>query len=177
MAARDGRMRRILVVGSPGSGKSTLARRLADKLGLPLIHLDFHFWRANWEPADEPSFRAKVRELVVAPEWVMDGNYSRTFDIRMPRADTLVWLEYPRSTCFVRALSRALCNYGRVREDLPPGCPEKIDVPFLRYIWDFPVKHRPRIIEGIGQYGHHLRLVRLSSARAEDEFLAAAEAC
>jgi adenylate kinase family enzyme len=170
-------MRRILVVGSPGSGKSTLARRLAAKLKLPLVHLDFHFWRVGWEPADEPTFRNKVRELAAGPEWVMDGNYSRTFDVRMPRADTLVWLEYPRSTCFLRALGRALRNYGRVRPDLPPGCPEKIDVAFLRYIWDFPVKHRPRIPEGIQLYGRHLRVVHLHSDRAGDDLIAAAEAC
>ena len=121
MAAPDRVMRRILVVGSPGSGKSTLARRLAAKLKLPLVHLDFYFWRAGWEPADDATFFDCVRELAARPEWVMDDNYSRTFDIRMPRADTLVWLEYPRSTCFLRALGRSLRNEGRVRPDRPPG--------------------------------------------------------
>ena len=177
MAAPDGRMRRTLVVGSPGSGKSHLARRLAAKLKLPLIHLDFYFWRAGWEPSDDATFFRCVRELAAGPEWVMDGNYSRTFAIRMPRADTLVWLEYPRSTCFLRALGRALRNYGSVRPDLPAGCPEKIDVAFLRYVWDFPVKHQPRIAEGIQRHGQHLRLVRLRSDRAGDDLIAAAEAC
>ena len=86
MAAPDGRMRRVLVVGSPGSGKSTLAKRLADNLGLPVVHLDFHFWRAGWEPVDDAAFRRRVSALAAKPEWIMDGNYSRTFDIRMPSA-------------------------------------------------------------------------------------------
>ena len=176
MAAPDGRMRRVLVIGSPGSGKSTLARRLADKLGLPLVHLDFYFWQAGWEPVQDDVFRNRVSELAAAPTWIMDGNYSRTFDIRMPRADTLVWLEYPRTTCLLRAMGRVLRGYGRVRPDLAPGCPEQVDLAFFRYIWDFPAKHRPLIERGIERFGRHLRLIHLRSDRACDEFLAAAEA-
>ena len=47
-------MERVLILGSPGAGKSTFARRLAERSGLPLIHLDKHFWRPGWvEPAPE----------------------------------------------------------------------------------------------------------------------------
>src|SRR5262245_8621991 len=170
-------MRRVLVLGSPGSGKSTFARRLADRLGAPLIHLDFYFWCAGWEPVDETTFRSRVSELVAMPEWVMDGNYSRTFDIRMPRADTAVWLECSRLTCLLRVTWRVLREYGHVRPELPPGCPEHLDLAFLRYIWDFPTKHRPRIVGAVEQFGKDVRVVRLGGPRAQEDFLAAAGAC
>jgi adenylate kinase family enzyme len=51
----------------------------------------------------------------------MDGNYHNTYDIRMPRADSLIWLDYPRVTCMGRVLLRVLKDYGRNRPDLPPG--------------------------------------------------------
>ena len=168
-------MRRVLVTGSPGSGKSTLARKLGEKLHIPVIHLDFHFWKPGWQPVEEIVFRERVSELSEAPEWVMDGNYANTFDIRVPRADTLVWLECPRMTCLLRVLGRSLRGYGRSSALLPTGCAERIDFAFLRYVWDFPAKHRPGIVSGVEQRGRHLRLVHLRDNRGTQGFLDAVE--
>jgi adenylate kinase family enzyme len=43
-------MRRVMVVGSGGAGKSTFAGALGAHTGLPVTHLDWHFWRPGWEP-------------------------------------------------------------------------------------------------------------------------------
>ena len=84
--APDAPMRRILVVGCPGAGKSTFARRLGEKLPLPVVHLDFHYWRSGWTLPALQGWRDQCAALAAAPDWIMDGNYSRTFDIRMPSA-------------------------------------------------------------------------------------------
>ena len=170
--APDGR--RILVVGCGGAGKSTFARRLANALSLPVIHLDVHYWRPGWQDPDGKEWGAQVATLAAAPEWIMDGNFSNTFDIRMPRADTLIWLDYSRSTCMRRVLWRTLTGYGRSRPDLPKGCPEQFDLTFLRYVWSFPSKHRPRIVSAIDRFGGHLRVFRLERDSDADALLAAA---
>jgi len=90
----------------------------------------------------------------------------------MPRADTLVWLDYSRSICMRRVLLRTLTGYGRTRPDLPETCPERFDVPFLRYIWNFPERHRPRIVNAIERFGGHLRIARLRTDRDAHGFLA-----
>src|SRR3954447_26454226 len=71
-------MQRILVLGCSGAGKSTLARRIASRLGLPVVHLDREYWRPGWcaTPADE--FDTVVDRLVAPARWVMDGNFKRT---------------------------------------------------------------------------------------------------
>ena len=170
--APDGSINRVMVVGCAGAGKTTLARSLAARLRLPLVHLDFHFWRAGWQLPDSKDWREQVIALAAAPEWIMDGNYSNTYDVRMPRADTLVWLDYARSVCARRVLLRTLTGYGRTRPDLPQSCPERFDLPFLRYVWNFPEKHRPRIVNAIERFGGHLRIARLGSDRDAHEFLA-----
>src|SRR5919197_1480126 len=107
--------RRILVVGCSGACKTTLACRLAAALALPVVHLDLHYWRPGWQQPDRGEWRSQVAALAAVPEWVMDGNYSSTYDLRMPRADTLIWLDYRRATCLRRAFWRTLRGYGRAR--------------------------------------------------------------
>jgi adenylate kinase family enzyme len=94
----------------------------------------------------------------------------------MPRADTAIWLDYPRTTCLRRVVWRSLAGYGRTRPDLAEGCPEQIDLKFLRFVWDFPTSGRQRIVAGIEQYGAHLRVVQLADNRAVAAFLRAPEA-
>ncbi len=164
-------MNRILVIGNAGAGKSTFARQLGGKLALPVVHLDSHYWRPGWQTPEIKTWRQQIMTLVESPAWVMDGNYINTFDIRLPCADGLVWLDHPRGICIRRVLIRTIVGYGRTRPDLAPGCPDRFDIAFLRYVWTFPAKQRPRIIDGIVQFGRHLRVTRLACDREVEKFL------
>jgi len=169
-------MQRVLVIGCGGAGKSTLSRKLAPALGLPLVGLDRAYWRAGWIEPSKPEWRAIVEKLVAEPAWIMDGNFSDTFDLRMPRADTVIWLDFPRRICLRRVLTRIIKGYGRTRADLPDGCPEQFDAEFLRFVWNFPTHSRPNIVNGLARYGAHLRVLRLACDREVSAFLRAAEA-
>jgi adenylate kinase family enzyme len=140
-------MQRILVIGSSGTGKSTLARQMAPRLGLPVIHLDQEYWRPGWVATEPAAWRARVESLVAREAWIMEGNYSGTFDIRVPRAHAIVWLDLPRRIFFPRAVWRAVKGLGRERADLGAGCPEQIDLDFLfRWVWTYPTRSRPRTL-------------------------------
>jgi hypothetical protein len=43
-----------------------------------------------------------------------------------------------------------------VRPDLAPGCPERFDREFLRFIWNFKTNSRPRIVAMLAEHGGHL---------------------
>ena len=155
-------MRRILIVGNSGGGKSTLARRLGEKLSLPVIHLDVIYWKPGWIEAGDDIFRADVARAIQAPAWVCDGNFSDTWDIRMPAADTIIWLQQPRLLCLLRAMWRVVTYRGRrTRPDMAPGCNEKFDLKFYRYIWTFEAKVAPRLEAALAEFGRHARVVRL----------------
>jgi adenylate kinase family enzyme len=129
---------------------------LADRTGLPLIHLDRVFWQPGWVETPREAWRSKVAALAAQERWIMDGNFDSSLDLRLPRADTLIWFDYPAWRCLWRALKRVGASYGRVRPDMGDGCPERIDFDFLRYIARFNQIQRPRIAAQIAHHGTHL---------------------
>lgn len=165
-------MQRVLVVGCGGAGKSTFSRRLASLTGLPRIELDYAYWRPGWTESSNDEWLAKVAELCAEPSWILDGNYSGSMHIRLPRADTVIWLDYPRHICMRRVLGRVAHDYGRVRNGLPEGCPEHLSLEFLRYIWNYKAKSRPRLIGKLEQFGSHAKLHTLRSDRDAERLLA-----
>ena len=108
-------MKRILVVGPSGAGKSELSRKLKRKLNIPLIHLDNIFWKEDKTHIPREEFDQKLDEILRQDEWIIDGDYSRTYEVRMQAADTIIFLDYPLDVCLKGVESRV----GKVRLDFP----------------------------------------------------------
>jgi len=106
--------RRVIVTGLAGSGKSTFSLALAAKSGLPVIHLDLHFWKPGWVAPSETEWREKQCGVLAADAWIADGNYHETLDLRLERADTVVFLDMPWWLCAGRGVPARLPNAGRV---------------------------------------------------------------
>lgn len=166
-------MQRIVILGNSGSGKSTLARLIGTRLSLPVVHLDTLFWEPEWVEPDPEEFRKRVRNAVVSDAWVCEGNYyRRTFDLRLPRADLIVWLDTPRVICITRVVVRSILN--RPRADLPVGCSEKLDrkfLGFLRYVWNFDHQYRPSMESAQLAVGPQVPVVHLQGEREVADFL------
>lgn len=165
-------MRRILVIGSGGAGKSTLARRLGARLGLEVIHLDALYWQPGWVEPPEEVWRGRVGELLRRESWVMDGNYSGTLAPRLEACDTVVFLDLPRVVCVWGALRRAFKYRGQARPDMARGCPEQLSFAFLRWIWNYPARSRPKVLRLLDERAAGKRVVRLRSRAEAEEFLA-----
>ena len=164
-------MKRVLVLGPSGSGKSTFAERLADLLGVPCIHLDSHYWKPNWVETPKEEWFEVVRELILQNQWVMDGNYSSTLEMRIKRADTAIFLDVPRRISFWRVFKRRLLHRGQVRPELAPGCYEKIDLDFIRWIWNYPKRSRPVIDKVLSQNSGSKTIIVLKNPREATKFL------
>jgi adenylate kinase family enzyme len=165
--------KRIMVVGSGGAGKSTFARELARLTGLPLIHLDRFFWQPGWIPTPNDDWLERVRQLSGGDSWIIDGNYGGSLTIRVERCDAIVFFDMPRLTCVGGVLQRWLMHRITPRPDLPDGCPEKIDLAFVRWIWDYPRSSRPRIAAALERAGPHVEVVTITRRAQAMTLLAA----
>ena len=106
-------MERVVVIGVTGAGKTTFAHRLCEILDAPHVEIDALNWQDGWvDTVGTPEFEDRVREAVSGDRWVVDGNYERTRSLTWPRADTIVWLDLPFRTAFVRLIRRTA---GRIR--------------------------------------------------------------
>ena len=162
--------KRILVVGCPGSGKSTMARAVAAKTGLPIVHLDQLFWRDNWTSISAGEFDALLQTELGKDVWIIDGNFSRTLEMRLARADTVLWLDYPLHISLLGAMKRVFSNYGKVRPDMAPNCPERFNWPFVRSILTFR-KRTGKKMESLLVPRPGLEIIRLRSRKQARAFL------
>lgn len=161
-------MDRVAVVGSGGAGKSTFAAELGERTGLPVVHLDHHFGQPGWVEMPRDEWRRRQAELFAGDRWIADGNYGGTFDERFSRADTVIVLALPRLACLTGAVKRSALNHGKAVQ--AEGCPERFQLSFLRWIWNYERDSRPRLDAALGRQGH-LAVVELRSRHAVDGFL------
>ena len=161
-------MERVMVIGCGGAGKSTLARKLGEKTGLPVVHLGQIWWSpGNWEHLSREEFDVRLAVEMEKDRWVMDGNFNRTLDVRLERADMVIYLDFPRWLCLRGWIGRVLKNWGRAREDMAPGCNERFDPEMAAWIWNFNKQNRQRYLDKLQDWNgevcilHNRRQVRL----------------
>lgn len=140
-------MKRVTIVGPSGAGKSTLARELGKLFDLPVFHMDQFFFKPGWIEKSKDELAEEVENVLqVNEQWVIEGNYSGTLPSRIAQSTHVIFLDYPRYLYIYRVIKRLLTTYGTVREDMAPGCRERIDFAFLRYVWEFKTKRRKNLM-------------------------------
>lgn len=161
---REGRtlaMKKVVIIGSGGAGKSTLARQLGQVLKLPIYHLDALHWKSGWVPTPHDEWEHVQRELVKKDEWIIEGNYGRTLDIRLGAADTILFLDFSRRVTMYRILKRRVMYHGKTRPDLAQGCPERLNLKFIAWVWQFRKRQRPKIVKRLEAYAETKQIIIL----------------
>jgi hypothetical protein len=108
---------RIVVIGRTGSGKTTLAREIASALGVPHVELDSLYFGPNFSTVPDSVLRDRVTAAIAGDRWVTDGNKRAVRDLVWPRADTIVWLDYPVSVTLWRLARRATRRTASLRNE------------------------------------------------------------
>ena len=108
-------MKKVIVIGCPGSGKTTFAKKLGDKTGLPLYHLDAIWHKPDRTHISREEYDLRLGEILAFDSWIIDGNYSRTIESRLSACDTVFLFDLPKEICLEGAISRL----GKDRYDMP----------------------------------------------------------
>ena len=159
-------MNKIIVIGPGGAGKSEMSRRLRDILNLPLYHLDNIFWKEDKTHVTRDEFDVKLSELLSKDKWIIDGDYSRTYEIRMGKADTIIFLDYPLDVCLKGVESRI----GKPRPDIPWE-EESFDPEFKQWIIDWFKDKRPAVLSLIEKYRNTKNVIVLHNREEGDNYL------
>jgi adenylate kinase family enzyme len=166
-------MHKVLVIGCPGAGKSYFSRALAEKTQLPLLPLDcfFHATSSYCDEVDKTLWRQKVADLVAGEQWIIDGNYKGTFDIRLPAADTIIFLDFPRWLVLGRVFKRRIQYHNKRRPDMPDVWREHLNREFLKFIWTYNAVERPKVLALLDGCSKCKSTHILKSPQAACEFL------
>ncbi len=158
-------MKKIMVIGCPGSGKSTFSQKLHKITGISLFHLDMLYWNSDRTTVDKAVFRERLLNTIQNNEWIIDGNYGSTIELRLQACDTVFFLDYPLDVCLGGVAERR----GKVRPDMPWVEYEE-DAEFIEFIKNYNSQSRPEVMELLGKYSE--KDVHIFKSRSEaDEFL------
>jgi len=159
-------MQKVIVIGCPGSGKTTFAEKLNNITGLPLYHLDAIWHKPDKTHISREDFDKSISEIFNTSEWIIDGNYSRTIEMRLRQCDTVFLFDLPTEVCIKGATERL----GKDRYDLP-WIEKELSSSFRQSIEEFPRNSLPRIYELIEKYNNGKQVIVFRSREEADDFI------
>ena len=140
-------MKKFIVIGCPGSGKSNVSRALHNKTGIPLYHLDMMYWNVDKTTVEKSVFLERLSVVLEKDEWIIDGNYGSTMELRMAACDTVLFLDYPLDICLDGIKERR----GKPRSDMPWIETEE-DEEFIEFIKNYNEHQKPKVLELLEKY-------------------------
>ena len=156
-----------MIIGCPGSGKSTFSRVLHQITGIPLFHLDMMYWNSDRTTVEKSVFRKRLSDTIQQNEWIIDGNYGSTIELRLQACDTVIFLDYPLEICLDGIRERR----GKARSDMPwIENEDEEDAEFIEFIKSYNSQSRPQIMDLLKLYSD--KNIFIFNNRTEaDEFL------
>ena len=153
---------RIIILGCSGSGKSTFARELHARTGLPLFHLDNVWWKPDRTHITREAFDSRLEDILRGGKWIVDGDYSRTYEPRFAACDTVVFLDYSEEDC-LRGVRQRI---GKARPDIP-WVEDGLDPELVELVKNYRRDNRPKVFALLDKYPDRRVFIFKTRALAE----------
>ena len=140
-------MKKVVVLGCSGSGKSTFSLQLHNATGLPLYHLDKVWWKPDRTHITRDEFDKRLDDLVNRDSWILDGDYSRTYEKRIGACDTIIFLDYGEEVCMDGIVGRV----GKERGDIP-WTENELDPELVELVKNYETENKPILLELFRKY-------------------------
>lgn len=151
-----------MVIGCPGAGKTTFARKLADILILPLFHLDSLYWKKDCTHITRDELKEKLNTIFSEDEWIIDGNYRNTLEMRVKECDLIFFFDLPVDICLNGIKHRE--NRSEMPCDLP------VNNEFISFVKNFNDETKPIIFERLNKYPDK-KVITFNSRKEADDYL------
>ena len=159
-------MKKVIIIGCPGSGKTTFAEKLNKITGLPLYYLDAIWHKPDKTHISREAFDEHISRIFDTREWIIDGNYNRTMEMRLRQCDTVFLFDLPTDLCIQGATDRL----GKGRYDLP-WIEKELPPTLKQSIEEFPRDSLPRIYDLLKKYSDDKQVIVFKSREAADAYL------
>ncbi len=159
-------MKKVIIIGCPGSGKTTFAEKLNKITGLPLYYLDAIWHKPDKTHIAREDFDERISRIFDMPEWIIDGNYNRTIEMRLKHCDTVFLFDLPTNLCIQGAIDRL----SKDRYDLP-WIENELSASLKQSIEEFPKVSLPQIYELLEKYKDDKQVIVFKSREDADNYL------
>lgn len=154
---------RIIILGCTGSGKSAFAKQLHECTGLPLYHLDNIWWKKDRTHISRQEFDRKLETILKGEKWIIDGDYSRTYEVRIRSCDTIIFLDYGEEECMEGIIDRV----GKSRTDIP-WVENQLDPELVEQVKNYRRDNRTAIFSLLKKYPEKKTVIFRSRSQAHD---------
>ena len=120
---------------------------------------------ADKTTVEKKVFLERLSVVLEKDEWIIDGNYGSTMELRMAACDTVIFLDYPLDIC----LDGIRARRGKPRSDMPWIETEE-DSEFIEFIKNYNEQQKPKVLELLKKYGDK-NIIIFKSREQADAFL------
>lgn len=125
------------------------------------------YWKADGSFIPKPEFVEKLSRIMDTDEWIIDGNYCSTMEMRMQACDTVFFLDYPTELCLAGILQRK----GKPRSDMAWQNPlEDDDEEFIEFVKNYNTQTRHKVMELLERYSDK-KIIIFNSREDSEKYL------
>ena len=160
-------MKRILVIGCPGAGKTYFSKKLSKLLGLPVVHMDNLYWHEDKTRVSTEELKEKLLPYLTKDEWIIDGNYHKTLEMRLPYATDVFVLDISRKECIEGILERI----DQPRDDIPWVETEEDATELIAWTAGYGFRTKDEEMALLDKNKNHLAIHTIKSRQEMNDYL------